>query len=301
MSTCIRAAAIRAVLGGSLALLGVPAWAQEGEDASRIRSSVFLAPERFTVGPGRELGVGLALGAVERARERIAWPETSWLFVRGGGRQWNMSATPAGAATDGLEEILLPVAEHGASLIGADFEPEVETWTGDELRAFFASRGGASFDPEIFVGSDEVRVRRQRSGAAIVRVRDDAMAGMPSPAAMTKAGLISEIRLDHDPTVLRAGDALRVRLYAGHRSRKGVAVLARGGEGPVQVVPVDGFGRCDIPVTSAGRWRLEFHYAELGSGEREPPEGGESIEGVDEDIGVTLYTATLVFEIGEGA
>ena len=181
-------------------------------------------------------------------------------------------------------------------MIGVDFDPAVEMWNGEELRAFFAARGGASFDPSTFQGREDVSVSRRRSAVAVVRAQDAAMQGMPSPAAMTKAGLVSEIRLDHDPTVLGIGDSLRVRLYAGHRSRTGVAVLARGGAGAVHVVPVDGFGRCDIPIDAAGVWRLEFHYAELATaaGDARSPRAGE---GTDTEI--TLYTATTTFEIGD--
>jgi len=273
-----------------------PLAAQDGESGGGLQSSVFLAPDRFGAAPGVGLDVGLLRGDFERAAEEIGWAETSWLFVRGGGRQWNVSAMPAGEATDGLTNIEVPMPDNGAAMIGADFEPVVETWTGEALRAFFAARGGASFDPSVFDGRDDVRVSRRRSAVAIVRAQDAAMAGMPSPAAMTKAGLISEIRLDHDPTVLEVGDSLRVRLYAGYRSRKGVAVLARGGEGAAHMVPVDGFGRCDIPIDAEGVWRLEFHYAELTSAHAGEVLG--SSEQVEPESEVTLYTATVTFEIG---
>jgi hypothetical protein len=276
------------------------------EDRGLLQSTVFLAPSVMRAPAGERLGVRMSIGTVERA-DGLKWPEAKRLFVRGGGRQWNITAMRGRAETAGSDEVLLPMPEHGAAMIGADLAASTATVTSEELSALFRARGGASFDIEEFRGRDDIRIAHRRSCVAIVRMLDGATEDVPSPVAMTKSGLVSEIRLDDDPTVLQPGDTLHARLYAGYGSRKGVAVFASRDGGEARPVVVDSYGRCAVPIDAPGHWRLAFHYAELAS------ETGTDVELTDQlgpdaasddpaapfEPEVTLYTATVTFQIGE--
>lgn len=253
----------------------------------------FLSPVSFGVKPGEHLEVAVMR---ERLEERVedaaavppdaaAFPTelADWVFVRGGGEQWNLHhPDPIEAAPARIE---LPMPTVGVAMIGMDCAPTVETVSPARLRAFIAERAPRFTDLRIPEAAGGVRVRVNRSAKALVRLADGRTEGMASPVATSKAGQRSEIRLNVDPTVSAVGSEVPVRLYANWKSRMGVTFTATHvGSGESRTIDVNEYGNGSVVLDAPGVWRLEFHYFEPAD---------------DDEADFDLYSATLTFDVPE--
>ena len=135
-----------------------------------------LSPVSFRVDPGERLEVAVvreriqtrAENAVDEPPEAAPFPTelADWVFVRGGGAQWNLQHPgPIEAAPARIE---LPMPTVGVAMIGMDCAPTVETVSPERLRAFIAERAPGFAHLRIPKAAGGVRVRVNRSAKALV-------------------------------------------------------------------------------------------------------------------------------------
>lgn len=250
------------------ALLCAPALAQ---------SALFLSPREATV----TLGQSVTLEAVTDATA-TDWPDerTRHFFARTAWTQENRDALPP---REDVETAASWTTDRpGVLLIGLDLAPRTERIAPDALAAFIAAN-----DPqrELLTApqGDRIEVVRHESAKALIRV--DHEGPRPASIATSKTGQPTEIRPLMDPTALTPGSDLAVKLYARTGSdRQGVVTATNATTGDV-VRAISGDSRiANIPIATAGRWRLEFHAAEWIGGEAPRYE---------------IHTATLTFDVRE--
>ena len=253
----------------------------------------FLSPATFGVEPGERLEVAVVRERLEERAESGAAepPDTApfpteladWVFVRGGGEQWNLQHPDAIEAAPARIELPMPTV--GVAMIGMDCAPTVEMVSPERLRAFIAERAPRFTHLRIPEAAGGIRVRVHRSAKALVRLADGRTEGMASPVATSKAGQRSEIRLNVDPTATPVGSEVPVRLYANFSSRKGVTFSATHvGSGESHTIDVNEYGNGSVVLDAPGVWRLEFHYIEAAG---------------DDEADFDLYSATLTFKVPE--
>jgi len=252
-------------------------------------SVAFLPPSRFIVAQGETVTVHFDVGEAKTARPAI-WPadRVEWLFVRGGPTQTNRHEVHADHAQRGAVDVKI---EHpGVTLVGVDQRPVVLNLTGDEWRAFLRANvaetsNAAARLPE---GSHPVRVRHVVSTKTLIRAaRADGQVNS-SPIATGKSGQAVEIRPLFDPTAIRPGSDLPMRLYVdGDKCVGAQGRATHVASGHAVTFVTDREGSAFFRVTEPGLWRVEFHQA--------TPRPGDTAADWN------LYTATLTFEVQKGA
>lgn len=269
---------------------GLLLWLLAGPALAADLPVPFLTPNRFVVTQGEAVAVRLAVGDAPTARP-AAWPTegVAWLFVRGGPTQTNRHDVRADRPQDGA--VAVKIEHPGVTLIGADQRPVVLNLVGEEWRAFLrthvAELSGAAA-ARLPDGPQTVRVRQVGSTKTLVRAaRADGQVNS-SPIATSKSGQAVEIRPLFDPTAIRLGSDLPMRLYVDG----GNCVGAHGRAthvptGRSATFVADAVGSAFFRVTDSGLWRVEFHHAVPLAG--------------DADADWALYSATLTFEVAKGA
>lgn len=247
----------------------------------------FLAPERFQVDAGQIVGLHWAAGPAATAAP-TPWSEATvdWFFIRGPGEQENLhEVRPSDAAGR-----IVPVSNRraGVTLVGVDAVAPVGELSREEFESFLTANAvhGLSEAPALRApNARPVRVQRVESAKTLIRVLDPG--GAPprhSAVATSKTGQRAELRALFDPTMLRPGSDLAIRVYVNGSSVAGAGVRATHlASGARQDVVADPHGIAVVHIGQRGVWRLEFHAART-------PEPG-----VDADW--TLYSATLSFEV----
>ncbi|MEW6200240.1 MAG: DUF4198 domain-containing protein [Planctomycetota bacterium] len=253
-------------------------------------SSAFLTPGQFAVTPGATVAVHFDVGEAGTARP-ASWPadRIEWLFVRGGPTQTNRHEVRADDPQSGAVDVKI---EHpGVTLVGVDQRPVVLNLTGDEWRAFLRANVAESNNADaahLPAASHPVRVRHVVSSKTLIRAaRADGQVNS-SPIATGKSGQAVEIRPLFDPTAIRPGSDLPMRLYVdGDKcvGARGRATHVPSGHAATFVT--DREGSAFFRVTEPGLWRVEFHHASPRTG--------------DPAADWNLYTATLTFEVQKGA
>lgn len=253
-------------------------------------SAAFLTPSQFVVAPGATVAVHFDVGEAGSARP-ATWPadRIEWLFVRGGPTQTNRHEVRADHPQSGAVDVKI---EHpGVTLVGVDQRPVVLNLTGDEWRTFLRanvaelSNAPAARLPD---GSAAVRVRHVVSTKTLVRAaRADGQVNS-SPIATGKSGQAVEIRPLFDPTAIRPGSDLPMRMYVdGDKCVGAHGRATHVPSGHAATFVTDREGSAFFRVTEPGLWRVEFHHATPRTG--------------DPAADWNLYTATLTFEVQKGA
>jgi hypothetical protein len=242
-------------------LLVVLAVLAAGAHAQSVRT---LVPDRYDLVAGDP--VDLRIGE-EAAGERatVAWPEARirWLFVRVAGTQENLHEVPP--LDDGLDFARLRVAHAGVALVGLELEPCLERIPTKELVGFLGKRVGRRTLPvgwRWLVDEEVARVRRIESTKLLLPTIDENGALPSSADAQGKSGQRVEIRPLADPTAVRVGRDLPVRVYLPPGGSSGARVIAT----HVPSARTTGFttrpcGTGHFTVDAPGLWSLEAHHA----------------------------------------
>lgn len=223
------------------------------------------------------------------ASDAVAAPisanQVRWLFVRTSGTQKNFEPAEIARAVGAGGAIVAATGPERVSVVGIDLKPVVVPVSGRELKSFLNTRTALGLETGGTRGINAnrtYRVRRIESATTLVRVPGSDAA--PSAVAQGKTGQAVEIRPLADPTSIRVGGDLPIRVYIGGAKRAGARVLATEMiVGTTHEVLTDAAGTAAFTITSAGPWRIEFHHAE--------PLARDS--GAD----WVIYSATLTFEV----
>lgn len=252
--------------------------------AASAQTTVFLEPSVFRAGVGEEVELRL-VGREAVADEQpapTAWPiQIEWLFIRFGGVQDNRDRVePVGEGVNSHVTLTMPAAGvAGCAMLAVDFEPEIVTLTGEQFASLIAARTRVAPDAALRERG-QVRVRHVQSAKALIRVGGEAGA-VDASTAVSKAGQAVEIRPFADPTLTPAPGDFPARMYIGGDAfgspRLHAAHVPTG-----ESREVTASSTAILPMTAAGRWRVEFHHAAPLTG--------------DPEADWALYTATLVFE-----
>ncbi len=217
------------------------------------------------------------------------WPtqRIAWMFWRTADRQENRHHPEA----TGKQSFSIDLAPIGASVVGVELDPVIETVSAQEWQSF---RERVSFvggeGVEEGVDNEVTRIRRRESLVAIVRAKDD-ISG-PSPIATSKLGMHAEIRPLMDPTRIQLASDMAFRIYVDGVSVTGQRVIAThidSDESHIITTRSGGFG--DLRIDQAGDWRLEFHRAS-----RPPEQDSDEMPKAD----LELTTGVLTFTVPGG-
>ncbi|MEW6250127.1 MAG: DUF4198 domain-containing protein [Planctomycetota bacterium] len=258
--------------------------------AQTVPPTPFLKPSSFAVRTGQ--AISLAYVTVTDATPAAApWPSNvGWLFTRASGTQENRHDVRPARAQDSA--IPIEIREAGVTVIGADRTTTVAEVSGAGLREFLNRHVAADAVRtlgELPAAGAAVKVRLVESAKTLVRAAgpdaggQDARGPVGSGVAASKTGQAVEIQPATDPTVLRVGSDLPLRLLIAGDKKSGAKLVATSPSGKIVSFDSDPAGGGHIRISEAGAWRLEFHHvARL--------EDDPAAEWV-------LYTATLMFEV----
>ncbi|MBL8879238.1 MAG: DUF4198 domain-containing protein [Phycisphaerales bacterium] len=246
-----------------------------------------LMPESFAVGPRAPAALHIE---ARRAAKLVVvdWPKdrVRWFFARGGGTQENRDSveTLAGEA----KVVAFPIANAGATAIGVDFKPRIETWDMPAFRAFAeTSLAPTDIKPERQPAPDAQSLRVNRIETMKTFVRGIADGPMPdtenSTTVLSKTGQSAEIRLLADPLNAALGSDIPIKAYVRGDKRAAARLTATSlADGAAQTMTTDPTGAAHFTLNRAGKWVIEFHSAEPDA---------------DKDTDWTIYSATLTFEV----
>jgi hypothetical protein len=261
------------------------ALAAMGTATAGIPPVTYLVPDDFT--PARDQTVNLHIEAgAALAAQTTDWPtnELEWFFWRGDGKQENRQTLAP--ATPQLRSVAVR-AYPGVTVIGLNKKPVAVEASGTELAAFLSANvAGMKEDPAVRKLSAQLtaKLRRFESATTMVRVATGDVRDLHSAVAQNKTGQTAEIQALFDPTRLRAGADLPVRVHLRGTKQAGAQVRATclaGGRSEERIT--DPTGSTYFRITQPGAWRIEWHHAE-------PLAGDPAADWV-------LYTATLTFEV----
>lgn len=243
--------------------------------AAATPPATYLLPERFVTEPGASLVVHLRQGTAAGAGHPMPWlpDQVRWFFVRTTGTQANVPADEVVCVGEGA--ISVAFAEPDAAIVGLDLAVEITQL--DE--AGRATVGGAALP----LPAGPLPILHQRSARTIVRVAAPGAAWVASGAAVSKTGQQAEIRPLADPTLIRVGSDLPLRVFIEGDKRAGVRVTARGPDAVVRACVSDAVGAAHFRIDALGPWNISFQHLE-------PSAETSRYSGV-------LYSGTLTFEV----
>jgi uncharacterized GH25 family protein len=242
----VSAALRRRLLAAALAaLLGAPAAAHE----------FWILPDRFSVGRGEAVGIGLVVGTgwpgepfarQERRVVRFAWIDA------GGERvlQGNDGDEPAGrtvATAPGTAIAVYRSTDATAELDAAEFESYLREEGLEHAIAARAARGQAGAP---------VRERYSRCAKAVLAVRGARRGARALPDVTRPVGLDLEIVPLLDPRTLRRGGALPVRVTWQGAPAEGLLVKALARSDPTLRIAgrTDAGGQAVLQLPAGGTW-----------------------------------------------
>ena len=239
--------------------------------AAVLGHDTYLMPAKFSVKPGRPLFISIHTGDSFPASEQAADPTRLVTEIR--------DLRIAGLATHGVIEI----AKKGTVSISAQTTPKLSVLPPDKFEAYLREEGLQDvIDARRLKGEASREGRELYTKYAKTLVVSDA----PDEGYATPAGLVIEIVPEADPSKLRAGESLPVRvLFKGKPApnlRVERAFVAAGRNARSVVGRTDRHGRLTIPIDSDGRWRL--HAVHMQASTRA-------------DADWESYWASLTFEI----
>lgn len=237
--------------------------------------ATYLMPERFVAVPGAPVVVHLQKGTALAPGQPMPWTpdHVSWFFVRTTLTQENVA--PDELVRVGESGVRVVVAEADAAVVGLDIACGLAHVGPGEALAI----GG---EPARAVASDRT-VWLRRSARTVVRVAPAGAIWTPSPAAVSRTGQMAEIRPLMDPTMIRVGGDLPLRIYGPLGGAEVRFVARRLPDGPPQFVTSNAAGFARIRIDSAGPWLVAFHRYEADR-------TAQHYDGV-------LYSGTLTFEV----
>ncbi|HZW09999.1 MAG TPA: hypothetical protein VFF69_08855 [Phycisphaerales bacterium] len=265
----------------ALALLVSALW-PAGPAAAQ--SALYLVPERATVALGDSVRLAAATG-VDPDAAPGPWPaeRIEHFFAR---TAWTQENRDGLGRAEG-SEVVAPwrAAEPGVLLLGIELADATESVPAASFAAFVdhaLGETGRAAIGEVPAGGEVALVRRQSAKAVVVV---ESAGAEPASIATSKAGQAVEIRPLMDPVAARPGSDLAVRLHASIPGAAGGVVIATNTvTGDVVRATADSSSIANVPLGTAGRWRLEFHAVARS--------GDETARARFE-----VHTATLTFDV----
>jgi uncharacterized GH25 family protein len=231
-----------------------------GGAGAALAHDTWLLPSRASVPPGQEVTFDLTSGmAFPASGTAIPAERVAAARVRLAGRDEALPR-PAGAAR--ALRFRAPLHRPGIATVWVDLAPRELQLAPTQVAAYLAEIGApdsvrAAYEapPE---GARRWRERYAKHAKTIVRVASPQRALPPEDSSWrVPTGQPLELVPDADPTALRAGDRLRVRLLAGGAGVPHHAIgVVGGGTARGTLVRTDAAGRATVPLPSAGRWLL---------------------------------------------
>ena len=215
----------------------------------------WLQPERFAATPGATLALHLTGGDGSAGAETAIKPErVARTVARLGGAELPWGAAPANERT---LRYPVTVPRPGVGVLGVELTPRVLEREPAKIEAYLRAIHAGDEWRESWAAEPEPR-RWRESG--VTHAKTFVRVGEPAGDERTWAeplGLALEIVPECDPTALRVGDALPVRVLRGGKPAAGfVLAYVSAGETREHVVVTDGEGRARAPVDAAGVWRV---------------------------------------------
>lgn len=215
----------------------------------------WLQPERFAATPGATLEFGLTSADGFNGPETAIQPERVGV-VRGrlAGETITFAAPMPGEKTLRFSATL---PRPGVAVFGVELKPRVLELAPDKIERYFREIHADDALRAVWAAGPEPRTWRESCGKnakAFVRVGE--------PPADDRAwaqplGLRLEIVPERDPTALRVGDELPVRVWKGGAPFAGFTLaFVAAGEAREHVVVTDDAGRARAKLDWPGAWLL---------------------------------------------
>lgn len=241
----------------------------------------YVAASKHLPRVGEALSISVGVAGTVAGRAAINWPEREikWVFERADGTQRNQDTLPAAGTAKDHASITL--RQEGVTMIGLDFKPRDvtlnEAQLGELLKRFPDVSADRKSDAAAKPGT---RVRHESSATALIRSVDS---NEPSAIATSKSGQRAEIRPFLDPTLMKIGGDLPLKVYADGDKAAGARVRIV----PPQGDPIEQLsnpsGMVTIAIGASGVWRVEMEQLILAKHEPE--------------VDWVFYTSSLTFEV----
>jgi hypothetical protein len=230
----------------------------------------WLQPERFAATPGATLMLDLTSAHGFTGFETAIKAErVARILGRLGAVELKV-----GSALVADHSLRFPVTltRPGVAVLGVELKPQLLQLEPEKIEAYFREIYASDELREVWAAVLEPRRWRESSTKhtkTFVRVGEP---GASERAWSEPLGLALEIVPERDPTALKAGDALPVRVLRGGKPLAGfVLAYVSSGETREHVTVTDAEGRATSTLDAAGIWLV--HGTDLrrvsGSGERE--------------------------------
>ena len=213
----------------------------------------WLQPERFAATPGATLALHLTGGDGSAGAETAIKPErVARTVARLGGAELPWGAAPANERT---LRYPVTVPRPGVGVLGVELTPRVLEREPAKIEAYLRAIHAGDEWRESWAAEPEPR-RWRESG--VTHAKTFVRVGEPAAAERAWAeplGLALEIVPERDPTTLRVGDALPVRVLRGGRPLAGFALgYVSSDETREHVAVTDAEGRATAMLDVRGTW-----------------------------------------------
>lgn len=216
-------------------------------------SDTWLQPERFAATPGAIVVLDLTHSEGFVGFQKAIEPEqVARARGRLGGAELKLGAT---MPTEQTLRFPVTMTRPGVAVVGVELKPRWRELEADKVEAFFQEIRAAEDLREAWMALPEPRRWREntvKQAKTFVRVGE--------PAADERAwaeplGLALEIVPERDPTILKEGDALPVRVWRNGKPLAGfVLAYISAGETREHVAVTDADGRATATLDTRGAW-----------------------------------------------
>ena len=232
----------------------VLAFAATLASAAALAHDTWLLPAAFRAAAGGHIELALTSGMAYPANESAidaARIESSGLRLAGK----TEALTPREGGKDALRiEGVLPA--DGIATLWVELRPRTLDLTPEQVEEYLAEIGAPAAVRERWMAAPpprrwrETYVKHAKSFVRVGEPRDDRSWERP-------VGLGFELVPESDPTILKPGQELGVRLLRGGRLAAGIAIgLVREGSPDAVLRTTDDAGRATFALPGAGRWLL---------------------------------------------
>ncbi len=236
---------------------------------------------------------GVLVTMHENGREAV-WPQEriAWMFWRTADRQENRHHPQP----DQNAGVVVDLTPHGASVVGVELDPRIESVPAEQWGEFSARASG-----DVPPVADAIRVRRRESLVTFVRPPKDSSGS--SPIATSKLAVHAEIRPLMDPTRPGFTGDMPLRIYIAGVSVTGQRVIATHlDSNTTTILTTRAGGFADLRIDRPGDYRIEFHRATPAApNDPDPPISPKpnSASPIAAPADIDLVTGVLTFTVTE--
>ena len=235
---------MRRVLGGALVLAAASA---------ALAHDTWLLPGTFRVAPGQAVSLALTSGMDFPRAESAIQPQRvsrSGLRLRGRTAPLRMASGEHALALSGV------AGAAGVATLFVELKPRTLDLPPAEVEHYLEEIGATQTAGPKWRARQDRRWRESYVKLAKSFVMVGERSEPPDASWAEPVGLSLEMVPDSDPTLLRAGQALVVRVLLEGAPLAGLPVGAVGPRGAVGVRPTDATGRVRFDLDAAGPWLI---------------------------------------------